>query len=850
MKVSFNWVKKFTEVDVSIDTLVERIGAQLGAVEEVIDLGKRYKGIVIAKVVSCEDHPNADRLHVCLLDDGGVTKDVERNDDGLVQVVCGAPNVRVGLTVAWLPPGSTVPSSFEDEPFVLDARELRGVKSNGMIASPSELAVSDSHEGILEVDIPAEPGMPVANVYELNDYIIDIENKMFTHRPDCFGIIGVAREIAGIFGKPFTSPDWYQIPLGRHKIEGQSLPLDVKNEIPELVPRFSAIALSGAEVAPSSIMVQSYLYRVGIRPISNLVDVTNYVMYVTGQPLHAYDYDKVKALSGEGDTATLIVRKPKTGEKVTLINGKSIEPHEDAILIATADQAIGIGGVMGGANTEVDDSTKNIILEAASFDMYSIRRTSMAHGLFTDAVTRFNKGQSPLQTDRVIDEAAVMMSSMSGAKIASGLVDDNHTTGKLPVVSVDSTFINERLGLALSPVDMEKLLQNVEFGVKRSGDDLRVTVPFWRTDIEIREDLVEEVGRLYGYDNLPLVLPKRTTSPSIRNRLLDVKQAIREELVKSGANEVLTYSFVHGKLFEKVSQDAEEAFRISNALSPDLQYYRLSLAPSLLEKVHPNIKAGFDEFVLFEFGKTHNRSFIVDGDLPGEEQLPGEQNHVAFVYGASEKRAKSLKGAAYYRGRLFAERILVSVGLGSVRYVPATERADIPKHQESACAPFELSRSSHIFLTVDSRDIWIGIIGELKPSVQRSLKLPAYSAAGELDLSALALLGVLDKGRSYRPIPRFPKVEQDICLRVSSDVTYERVEQLVTDAIVQNEPENATFTISPVDIYQRDISDDTKQVTVRLSISSYDRTMTDSEVSRLLDSVAKLALDEISAVRV
>ena len=376
---------------------------------------------MVAKVMSCVDHPDSDHLHVCKIDDGGKAQDVERDENGYVQVVCGAPNVREGLLVAWLPPGSTVPESAGSDPFVLGKRELRGVMSNGMLASPRELALGDSHEGILEIDKDVLPGSNFAEVYKLDDYIVDIENKMFTHRPDCFGALGVAREIAGILHHQFKSPQWYRM-NPEFPSKTADLPLQVTNEIPELVPRFSAVTLSDVKLGPSPVWLQVALAKVGQKAISNVVDLTNFYMLLTGQPLHAYDYDKVKSLTG-GEAAEITIRHPRPGEKIKLINGKEIEPRAEAMMIASGDHLIGIGGVMGGFDTEVDENTRNIILEAASFDMYNIRRTSMAHGLFTDAVTRFNKGQSPLQTVAVLAKIASDIEQMAGGKVASELID-------------------------------------------------------------------------------------------------------------------------------------------------------------------------------------------------------------------------------------------------------------------------------------------------------------------------------------------------------------------------------------------------------------------------------------------
>ncbi|HET7320800.1 MAG TPA: phenylalanine--tRNA ligase subunit beta [Candidatus Saccharimonadales bacterium] len=829
MKVSLNWVKEFTKVELPIEELVDKIGAQLGAVDGVVNLGERYQGIVIAKVVTCQDHPNADKLHVCMVDDGGAVKDVPRDESGYVQVVCGAPNVREGMLVAWLPPGSTVPSSWDGEKFVLEARELRGVTSNGMLASAKELAIGDSHEGLLEIDIECKPGADFAKLYKLDDYIIDIENKMFTHRPDCFGMLGIAREIAGIQGIKFASPEWYSVFKKDLKPFGPELPLEVKNELPELVPRFAAVAISNVAITHSLVLVQSYLARVGVRPVNNIVDVTNYMMLLTGQPLHAYDYDKVKALSG--GTATLVVRNPHPGEKLTLLNGKEVEPRSESILIATDKQAIGLGGVMGGADTEVSNDTKNIILECASFDMYSIRRTSMEHGIFSDAVTRFTKGQSPLQNDRILMESSKTICDLGAGEFASDLIDDMHVNksdvsrGNLfPPVTLGQQYINERLGLGLSVTDIKSLLENVEFQVTVEGNNLTVTAPFWRTDIELREDVVEEVGRLYGYDHLPLELPKRDLTPAKRDPLLETKAKIRGVLAKAGANEVLTYSFVHGDLLDKVGQNKDDAFRLSNALSPDLQYYRLSLMPSLLASVHPNIKSGYDEFALFEMGKVHTKSASENG-------LPFEFDNLALVYTTNKSENQ---GAAYYEARKYLTQLAAAFGV-EFEFQPF----EVSSGQDVV---FEPVRAARVVLRGTTE--LLGVVGELKAAVRKSLKLPNKTAGFEISTAKLQRSTLPP---TYVALPKYPKVTQDISLKVPSKVQYGELEELITTELTKAKPENSQAGIQSLDIYQRE--DAHKQIAFRVSIASYERTLTDHEVNALLDQVAAAAKSKLGAER-
>ncbi|MGB4758762.1 MAG: phenylalanine--tRNA ligase subunit beta [Candidatus Saccharimonadales bacterium] len=832
MKVSVNWMKSLggKGLDVSIDELVTKIGAQLGAVEEIVDIGAKYQGVVVAKVVSCEDHPNADRLHVCRIDDGGVTEDVERGEDGLVQVVCGAPNVREGITVAWLPPKSTVPSSYDTDPFVLDARELRGVVSNGMLASPKELAIGDSHDGILELDDDKKPGSSFAEAYELNDHIIDIENKMFTHRPDLFGQLGVAREIAGISGQQFTSPDWYMQKPGFGS--ASDLPLYVINELPKLCPRFMAVALKDVTIKPSPVWLQAYLARVGVRPINNVVDITNYIMLLTAQPLHAYDYDKVAAHSD--NDATIVVRHPRNDESLELLSGKAVTPRSEAILIATNKEAIGLAGVMGGGNTEVDENTKNIILEVATFDMYSIRKTAMAHGIFTDAVTRFNKGQSPLQNDRILAKTLQMLNELAGAQQASDVFDSNDAVktqierGYLhePVVAA-TPFINERLGLQLHDGEVETLLRNVQFAV---SDNRAMTAPFWRTDIELPEDVVEEVGRLYGYDKLPFELPLRPITPTQKNPLLEQKKAIRATLAKAGANEVLTYSFVHGNLLEKVGQDVKLAYKVGNALSPDLQYYRLSLTPNLLDKVHANIKAGYDAFSLFELNKVH---YIGEMDAD-EPDIPNEDNHLALVIAYGNKNRPN--GAPYYHARKYLTQIMPAFG-GSL--VPLAE-FDLSKDAwgKQLTTPYAPERSA---VLVKDKQIW-GVVGEFKPEVRRAFKLPIFAAGFEIHLGILG-----ESAAGYQPLSKYPKVEQDITLKVPEASQYQDIYDFVLAKIAEAAPAETRYQLTPLDIYQAEGSE-TKNITLRLAIAHDDKTMTDTEVNTILGNVAKKA-KEINAER-
>lgn len=841
MKVSLNTVKSLIAFELPpVAELKKRIDEQLGKVEKVIDLGAQYKGAVIAKVVSAEKHPNADKLTVCKIDDGGTVKDVPRDENGHVQVVCGAPNVHADMFAVWLPPNATVPASFDDaEPFVLSARELRGVLSQGMLAAGDELAIGGDHNGIIElaeIDLPLgveakalTPGQDFAELFGMDDVVLDIENKMFTHRPDCFGQLGVAREISGILGHKFTSPDWYlNIPEFQN---AEGLELTVKNDATEKVPRFMAVALKDVTIKPSPFWLQCELVRLGSKPINNIVDITNYVMLLTAQPLHAYDYDK---LAGH----TLGVRMGRDGEKLPLLNGKTYEVSADDIVIVDGEKPIGMGGIMGGGNSEVSAGTKNIVLECATFDMYTIRKTSMRHGLFTDAVTRFNKGQSPLQNDRVLNVAMLSMFDVAGGAQASKVFDESAANQSPTDVQINSEFINARLGSRLTNDEIAILLDNVEVKTG-TGDALNVHVPFWRTDIEQPEDVVEEVGRLYGFDKLPLELPTRSLKPAAKNAKREVAHKIRESLSKAGANEVLTYSFVHKDVMERAGQDVAQAFQLSNALSPDLQYYRLSVTPSLFDKIHPNIKAGHDEFALFEIGKGHNKKYHADDD----NGLPKEMEFVDVVYAAQKPR----QGAPYFYMRRLVQQLALDLGF-TVKFAAVNDALDL---DYPLTAPFARERSAIVTAYKQQDEAcelgFVGMIGELKPSVRKAFKLPEYTAAATLDIQGLVQLSE-QAGHSYAPLSKFPTVTQDISLKVAADVAYETVYSAVLDVVRKEKHVDAK--LSPLDVYQAPNDAAHRTVTLRLEVAHYDKTLTDKDVTALLERAATAAAKACGAQRV
>jgi len=841
MKVSLNVIKQLINFELPpVDELAQLINRQLGKVDRVENLAERYRGARVVRVVECAKHPNADRLSVTKIDDGMAVPDVPRDENGLVQVVCGAPNVQAGMWAVWLPPASTVPASIlEGKPFTLDARKLRGVLSQGMLAAADELAIGTDHEGIVALtprDLPAgkalQPGADFAALFGLDDYVLDIENKMFTHRPDCFGQLGVAREIAGILHQPFTSPTWYN--LEQVFGDGDSVPLVVSNDIPQLVPRFMAVAIRGVQVAPSPFWLQCQLVAMGAKPINNIVDATNYVMLMTAQPTHAYDYDTLHG-------GQLGVRMARQGETLALLSGKTIELTPDDIVIADGQGPVALGGIMGGSRTEVSATTTTIVLECATFDMYAVRKMAMRHGVFTDALARFNKGQSPLQNAAVLNRLIGMVGGEQASHVvdikpfasgAAGMLDE-YFAGKYEPATIDITsrFINQRLGSYLIEKNICTLLNNVEIhshGPENELGYICLQVPFWRTDLETKEDVVEEIGRLHGFDTVPRQLPMRRIQPARKNPRRELKRVVREALARAGANEVLSYSFVHERVLKGAGQDPAQAFRLSNALSPDLQYYRLSVLPSLLDKVHANIKAGHSEFMLFEIGKGHTKAQM------GEDGLPAEQSLIDLVYSSKKPRA----GAAFYRVRATLDQLAHDSGLTLV-YTPVAAAQDDPVY-----APFDINRSAHIW--VESSEAagqperqFIGVVGELRPAVVKHFKLPDYTAAASLRLDVMEQVW-RDTAVHYQPMSRYPTTARDISIQTSTAVTYDELMQAVSSAMARASeayPDVTIRDLTPLSIYKATPDASHQTTTFRLTLSSSKATLSAERVRSIIRTV-------------
>ncbi len=808
MLISLNWLKRgLEEITISDDELIKLIGARLVEVEDVYDQTHKYDKIYAVKVISAEPIEGT-HLSLCKIDDGGVADQVERDKDGYIQVMCGAPNVHKDMYAVWIAPGAIVPSTFGTaEPFEIGMRKmLKKYDSYGMMAGADELDFGDDHTGIVELN-PAEvhhPGECVFHLFlDLRDKILDIENKSLTHRPDTFGILGFRREVAGILGQKHISPDWLVDPEPSFDND-PSIKLEIKTD-EELCPRYTAIVLEVKPNWPTKYLNNNdtLLARSGMRPIDPIVDLTNICMLGFGQPLHAFDYDKFVKVGGTS-TPKIIVRAAKKDEKLTLLDGTEIKMTTDDIVITSNNVPVALAGAMGGANTAIDKDTKRVILESTTFSLYNLRKTQMAHGIFSEAITRFTKGQPMGQTLPV----ALRFAESAAPYLKPLALFDTQTEEPAPIkVNLTLEQINDLLGTDFTDEEVKKILENVEFSVKL-GEHISVTVPFWRTDIHIPEDVIEEVGRLSGFDNIKPVLPLHATSDP--NPMFGLKTQIRNHLAACGANEVLTYSFVHGDLMKKVGQKPENSYKIVNSISPELQHIRQTIVPSLLDKTYGNIRAGHDKFALFEMNQVYPRTNGVD-----EDGVPANSYNLGFVYADAANKSN------YYTAKKYLENLLETLG---VKY----ELKPFVAEEDATNAYYEPKRSASIY----AGDDIIGYIGEIKGNVVREFKLALGTAAFELNLKL-----ILDKaeGATHKDfrVSQYPSVSRDVTLTVPLDTEYVKLEKQIRGLF---ELRSYIYKINCTSIYQADGAK-TKNVSFHLDFANPNKTLEKDEINAIMTEV-------------
>lgn len=849
MYISLKWIKEYTDIVIDQEQLIEKIRSQIGEVEQVIDYNEKYKNILIGQIRSKEDHPSAEKLAVYKVFIGNE-----------VQVVAGDKTLEVGDFVAYFPPMTKVPKNAKPETFdgIVKKVDLRGVESNGMLGSARELDLGNDHTVVMRLNHYIESayteqnvsieeykmswiGKNLAQLLNFDDSVVDIENKALANRADCFGVLGIARELAGIQGIKFTTPEWYhQADKSLAKDVETTLPIKLNNQGGSFCPRYMAVSMSDIKVQQSPTWLQSILLKSGVRPINNVVDITNYLMLLTGVPLHAFDYDKLvtKDLSTKSGhkVANITVRTATEGEKITTLDGKTHKLDDKILLICDSSNPIAVAGIMGGLDTEIDNNTKNIIIECANFDKYNVRKSSMKLGIFTEAVTRFTKGQDAEKCEPVLYKAVEMCSDLAGGKLATEPVDSYPSPADKVDIEVSIERLNTHLGTNYSESEIKERLDNVELYSRHLKDGwIVVDIPSWRGDLRIKEDIHEEVGRLNGYNTITKTLPLRSITPVEKNKKVVLQAKARKILTAAGVNEILTYNFQGADLFQKYKQNLEVAYHLRNSLSPDLEYMRTALLPSILEKVNLNIQDGYKEIALFEINKVHSKLEI------GEDQLPIERTQLGVVLSVENRKAEeSYSGSPFYQAKEYLNHLLSSLNLNSIQYtlladkegqkLPAWVQNMIPMYNENSSAIV----SHRLF---DQEQI-LGIVGTLDLEVAKESRLPSFTSGFELNIDTL--LQVYSGSPSYAEPSRFPKVSNDLCFILNKDLKYEHISELIKKE-ANIEGSDNIVTVDAVDIYQseKQKEEDKKQITYRVTVQNKVKTLTNDEVNNIISNVVK-----------
>lgn len=813
MKISLKSLKNIGQIDISLEELVSLIKTHIGEVESYHNIEDDYKDIVVAEITKKEEHPDADKLCIYHINYG----------DGKTVVVAGDKQLEVGDKVAYLKPGSTVPYSIYSsaEPMIISKRNMRGIDSNGMLGSKMELNVGMNHKHVMKLDKNAKIGDNFANYYGLDDSVIDIENKALTNRGDLFGLIGIAREISAIIGKKFETPDWYYDYEKNLKPKENCLNIVIKNDAEVLCPRYCAIVMDNINIKQSPEWLKSTLQVLGIPCINNIVDITNYISYLVGQPLHAFDYDKVL----NGTKAEIHVRMAKQGESILALDKKTHVLDDKVVVIADENNPIGIAGIMGGRETCIDEKTKRIIIESAMFDKTSIRKSTMRLGISTDSATKFKHSLDSNHCMCALKKSVTMMEELANGKIASEIIDIQEPQKSQIDLDIELSKINTILGTDLNKKTVQSILTNLGYEIIESDKDtIHIKVPTWRQDVSIREDVYEDIGRIYNYNNIELLLPTRDIKPIKRNELFELKKYLREILSASGANETDTYSFIGIDDIKKCTQDPNISFVIKNPLAPELSLMRTCINQSLLSKASENILRGFEKFVLYEMNIPHQKG-LLDG-----ENLPLENWYLSLIL---IDKTNSYDGSPYYLAKKYLDKLFNSLNMSDVKYslLSESEETKLDIAIKNLIDLFDLNTSSLIYINNQI----VGVVGEYKNIVKENFKLPKYSAGFEINLNTINQLGRSNK--EYIDTPIFPSSMKDLCFEIEDNVKYEDINKEVMQIINKGKLYGTTEC---VDIYKKDEQDITKRITIRIEIRHFDKTLESKEIELVIKEIDKI----------
>lgn len=806
MIVSLEWLKDYAEVNVDPVEFCDRMIMSGSNLETMESVGVDMEKVVVGKIVKIEKHPDADKLVVCKLDVG---------QEELVQIVTGAPNVFEGAYVPVALDGSRIPGPLHGQPKVeggveIKAGKLRGVESFGMLCSFEELGFTDKvvpvnqKDGIWILGQEYPVGMDFAEALELKDHIIDFE--ITPNRPDCLSMIGMAREAAATFETKFDYPETVC-----QKEEGQAadyIDVEVKSD---LCKRYIARIVKDVKVEDSPWWLQRRLIHAGMRPINNIVDITNFVMLEYGQPLHAFD---IKSVAGN----KIVVDTAEAGEKFTTLDGTERTLDEKMLMIHDAEKSIAVAGVMGGLNSEIEADTNTIVVESANFVGNSVRTTAKRLGLRTEASSRYEKGIDPNLCKAAADRVCYLIELIGAGTVVGGSVDVYPVVEEAKTVHGRVSRINNVLGIELTREQMVKYFESLEMKVEGEGDDLYVTAPTVRQDVEIEEDLIEEVARLYGYDKLPVTIPKGNNEAS-QSYERDIKDFAREIMCSLGANEVQTYSFVSPKGVDniRIEEDSwERAFvRILNPLGEDTSVMRTVLMPNMLEVLGRNYSRNREAVRAFEIGNTFMENFL------DAKALPVEADAMSIGFYGKDEDFFTLKGAIV--------ELLTKLGIKDVEFFAEKEYGAF---HPGRCARIVAPARTITPNGVEYELVELGIMGEVHPDVADKYGLGGTRAyVAELMFNVATEMA--DTEKVFKPLPKYPATSRDIALVVDEAMTVGEIEKVIKGAGGEILRDVKLF-----DVYRGpQVGENKKSVAFALTYRHDEKTLTDEDVQAAQNEV-------------
>lgn len=792
MKFTLKWLEKYVAIKgLTPDELAEKLTMLGLEVDAVKDMSQGLEGILTAKIVKVSKHPDADRLVVC---------DVEVGDE-VVQVVCGAPNAREGLVTAIARPGVTLPSGMK-----IRKAKVRGQVSHGMLCAEDELGIGDDHSGILELDEKIASGIELVEALGLDDVMVEID--LTPNRPDCSSVIGIAREVSGFTGNDLNKPVAVdEIP----QLDGKGCDYSVEIQAPDLCPRYAARKLTGIKIGPSPQWMQQLLLAVGMRPVNNIVDITNFVMLETGQPLHAFDFKK---LSG----SRIIVRCPLPEEKkFTTLDGNERTLEADMLMICDAEQPVAVAGIMGGLDSEVSDDTAEILLESASFNPVNIRKTARKLNIPSEASYRFERGVDPNCVDFAMQRAVQLMVDLAGAKLEENGIDEYPGKVELIELQLRVKRVCQLLGMELTPDEVADYLKSIEFGVEQGDDNniLNVTVPSFRVDIEREIDLVEEIARLVGYNDIPTALPQISMDYPVRDNLRTLRREVAAICTSRGYTEAINYSFTSETHADSLGLDEDDVrrnvTRLLNPLTEDQAVMRSMILPGMLENVRHNLNHQNSDISMFEAGKI----FIQHKD----KSQPEERFQLCIVKsGNRHPNAESL----YFSNDTTDIFDLKGVAQALIDQLAVTGlNGEILFRSAEKKQPY--SQEGYSIEIVDGDQI-IGHIGILGSEAAKKFSIKQLVCFLELDLTTLNELP--RKSKQFKSLPRYPYVKRDIALIVPETVPAGELLQLI-----RNADESIVENAELFDVYRgKPIEQGMKSVALAVTYRSAEKTLDDETV--------------------